>query len=190
MYGLSDHGGAPQGREEVRLVVNVYDPPYWLVIPMEWPLPGAAMGEAAYAIAPPIVPRDILPRVVSDVFGVADVYAERHPGQRTVWFTDLTRWMDEHGTSWAALDVDWADALEKIPQCPTPRMYLTINERAHGIICDASRQGITFHHLDGTSEQITPAERDHLHHVLEDSLTADWAPYVRQLQTAGKLLIQ
>jgi hypothetical protein len=178
-------------REEVSSVMDVLEqPPYWLVIGMDWPGPTVGMAEAAYALAPSIVPRDAVPRVVADVLGVADVYIRRHPGRRSVWFTDLTRWMDEQGTSWAALNVDWEEALRTLPECPTPGLHLTVSQRAHGIICDATRRGVTFHHPDGTGEQVTPTERDLVHHVLEERLAADWPPYIRSLQANGQLAVQ
>lgn len=163
-------------------------PPYWLLIGLEWPSLQSSMAEGAYVIAPPSVPRHLLTRDVAEVLGVADLYAERHPAQRVVWFTDLTRWLDSKATSWAALNVDWEHALHELPDTPVPGLYLTISQRAHGMVCDASRQGIVFHYLDGSSEQVTPEERDRVHEALESKIVEDWPVYILQLQAEGKLL--
>src|SRR5260221_8881052 len=115
---------------------EVLNPPYWLVFGLEWPGAGdGGMAEAALAVAPGMIPRELVSRDSYQVLGCADLYARKH-AERVIFFSDLTRMFTAAGTSWAELGVDWENALQELVVGPFPAMFLTISERAHLLICD------------------------------------------------------
>jgi hypothetical protein len=60
-----------------------------------WSAPeGQVFAEAAYALAPSLVPRDKVSRDAADVLDLAEAYVRATPG-RTVFFSDLTLWLDQ-----------------------------------------------------------------------------------------------
>ncbi|GLZ01947.1 hypothetical protein [Actinoplanes sp. NBRC 103695] len=175
---------------QLDLSPQLAQPPYWLVFGLPWPAGQEPAREAVAAIAPPLVTRDTsLPRDVGDVLAMADAY-QRMSGGRVVFLSDLTKWLDQRGSSWAARGTGYEGALAFLlgRQSSTPLMYLTITQRAHVIICDASREGVTLHFTNGAPpERVSTQERQLVHQVLEQQLVADWPPYMRQLAAAGRL---
>lgn len=163
-------------------------PPYWLMFGLPWPSqdPDATMAEAAFAVAPDCVPRRGLAQDVDDVLGFTGLYAKENPGQRTVWFTDVTRWLDQKGSSWASLGVDWEYALNTILDMPILGLYMTISRRAY---CHLINTAETFvlHHPDGTSERLTDEERQVVHDAFEQTLSRDWPSFVQQMLDSGRL---
>ena len=162
-------------------------PPYWLVYGLDWADPGADMAEAAYAIAPECTSQNGLPESVKDMLAVTFLYADEHPGQRVIWFTDITRWLATRTQSWFSLDIEWEDALVAIPRLPVLGLYLTINQRAYHHLVDTATERHTIHYLDGTSETLTADERQAVHDAFERKLVADWTPYVRTMLDRGRL---
>ncbi|MCA1673589.1 MAG: hypothetical protein LC799_15790 [Actinobacteria bacterium] len=164
-------------------------PPYWLVYALPWPSsnPESSMAEAAFAIAPRAIGRDI-PQYVDGVLGVAAVYAKEHPTQRVVWFTDLTRWLGARGHSWTSLDIDWERALMEICGLPILGLYMTVSRRAYVHLGNAAERCTIFYN-DGKSEQLTEEEREAVHAALEEKLDSDWPPYVRTMLSSRRLTI-
>ena len=101
-----------------------------------------------------------------------------------VFFSDLTRMFATAGQSWAALGVDWRAALRELEEGPHLAMFLTINERAHLIICDSA----TGHPQvdEGSGLDQVGYERDVVREALTDQLTADWPGYINGLMKVGR----
>jgi hypothetical protein len=162
-------------------------PPYWLVYAMDWPNDesDSPMAEAAFAFAPHSVTKQ-MQKHVRDVVGFTTVYAHEHPGQRVIWFTDVTRWLTEQEQSWSTLGVDWERALAEIPTLPVLGLMMTVNRRAYQHLVTAAAKA-TVHYLDGSSEVLTDHERKAVHRAFEEKLDADWPPYIGRMLADGKL---
>ena len=162
---------------------QLLDPEYWLIFGLEW-TGGPDMAEAAYAVAPGVIPRHMLGEDACQILECADLYVGKRGG-RAIFFSDLTRMFASAGKSWPDLGVDWEAALADLQSGSFPALYLTISQRAHLSICDAATRLIMY----GPSgrEEATEAERDLARQVLARQLAADWPGYVRSLIEAGKL---
>lgn len=165
-------------------------PPYWLMYALPWPSqdPGVTMAEAAFVLAPKCVSRKGLPKDVDDVLGFTGLYAREHPGQRMIWFTDVTRWLGTQGSDWSALGVNWEEALTTLTKMPILSIYMTVSYRAYCHLIDTA-QHFTMVYLDGTSEELTPEERQKVHDAFEEKLDNTWPPYIRQMLANGRLTI-
>lgn len=171
------------GRDGTMIAMTdaILEPSYWLVHGLPWPDGHAPMQEGAYAIAPTIFRRDLLPPDAARILAVADAF-HAESRARAIFFSDLTRWLDARGSDWASLDTDGEGGLAFCDELPG--LFLTISQRAQAIICDASREGLTMYYPGGRSEKITPEERQVVHDVIEQRLVADWPPYARSLTRA------
>lgn len=143
---------------------------YWLVFGLPWPDPARPVAPAAYAVRLP-QPVDES-TMIAQVFAVAGVYAQNHPGQPVVWFSDLTRWLDGLGLDWTELNIDWPAAIEALPCDRLAGVLLGIDARTHLVLCDASRRGVTLVHPDGRHERVTEIERARLHQRMRELLDA------------------
>jgi hypothetical protein len=170
-------------RDDAGAADELMYPAYWLVHGLEWP-GGDGLAEAAFSIAPGMIPREALSRDAAQILGCADLYARKH-GVRVIFFADLTRMFTTAGTSWAELGVDWESALRELREGPFPAMYLTISERAHIFICNPATQ-LPLAGPDGI-EEATDTERDLVRHAITGQLAADWPPYMRQMIDAGRV---
>jgi hypothetical protein len=157
-------------------------PAYWLVHGPPWPGDGD-LAEAALAIAPEMISRATLSRDAVQVLGCADLYA-RKQGSRVVFFSDLTRMFTTAGTSWAQLGVDWESALRELEDGPFPKLFLTISERAHLLICNPATDLLTAR-PDGTQDP-AETEREIVRQMIASALAADWPPYMQQIINAGR----
>ncbi|MEU7597312.1 hypothetical protein AB0B79_30410 [Streptomyces sp. NPDC039022] len=170
-------------------------PRYWFMFALPWPTagPDVDMAEAAYVIAPSTVSEQQLGRLPSDaedLLGFTEVYAREHPGQRVVWLSDVTRWLDGvKGNSWSALGVDWEAALAELPAQPLLGMFMTISRRAHMHMVNAAERS-EMHYTGGhPSEVLTDDERHAVHNAFVRKLDADWPPYIRSMVRSGRLTI-
>ncbi len=162
-------------------------PEYWLVIGLAWPDGSAPTRDAAFAVAPPLIPRDRVSPDARDVLAVADAYQRAVP-DRVLLFSDLTRWLAGNDSTWAARGTDWEAAIDELTgRAPTPGMYVQVNQRAHIVICDATREGMTLHYSDGGSERLRPEERALVREGLAQRLSEDWPQYVGELIENGKI---
>ena len=175
------HGQAEAG--DVEPFADVLEPGYWLVFGLEWAGDGD-MAEAAYAVAPAVIPRHLVGDDARQVLDCADLYVRKRGG-RVVFFSDLTRMFAGAGRSWADLGVDWEAALAELQAGPVPAMYLTVSQRAHTHICSAATQLIIYG--PGGGEEGTDEERDLVRRALARQLAADWPTYVRSMISTGKV---
>jgi hypothetical protein len=160
---------------------ELLEPNCWLVIGQQWSAPeGQVFAEAAYALAPSLVPRDKVSRDAADVLDLAEAYVRAIPG-KAVFFSDLTLWLDQSQTTWHGRGTDWEAAVDELVNSPLAALYLTISRRAHLILCDASPQGAVIYFPDGRTEQITSQERQAVHDALEQQLRRDWPPYMQRV---------
>jgi hypothetical protein len=155
-------------------------PAYWLVAGLEWP-GGPGPSEAAWAIAPDLVPRDALSNDAYQVLGCAHLFAGKQPA-RVVFFSDLTRMFGTAGTSWAGLGVDWQAALVELQNGPYPAMFLTVTERAHLLICDPTSWSTV------CAQEPSRPERELVRQAVADKLTADWSGYMGRIIESGRLV--
>ncbi|MEE4543051.1 hypothetical protein V2S66_13870 [Streptomyces sp. V4-01] len=167
-------------------------PRYWLMYALPWPERGASggMAEAAHVIAPPTVDRrtrGAMSGHAADMLDYVELYAREHDGQRLIWFTDVTRWLEwEKGRSWADLGVDWQQALGGLQGQPLLGLYMTISQRAHFHLINTA-EVFELHSLDGTSEILTDEERAAVRADFTRKLDSDWPRYIRDMIALGRL---
>ncbi len=101
-----------------------------------------------------------------------------------MFFSDLTRWLSQLGTSWVAKRVDWYDALDVIRESPILKVYLAVNRRTYRHLCDTARRHIITY-LDGTTEDLTAGEREEVRAAMLDLLEREWPGYVEAVVAAG-----
>jgi hypothetical protein len=158
-------------------------PAYWLVAATEWP-DGPGPAEAAWAVAPALIPREVISPHACQVLGCADQYAAS-TASRVVLFSDLTRLFTTAGTSWASLGVDWQAALDELRYGPYPAVLLAVNDRAYALICDPS----TELHQPGRDSEPDGAwhDRELLRQSIANQLTVGWPAYITNIIELGKL---
>jgi hypothetical protein len=167
------------------LADHLLAPAYWLVAATEWPDdPGPA--EAAWAVAPALIPRDAISPHAYQVLGCADQYAAGNAA-RIVLFSDLTRLFTTAGTSWASLGVDWQAALDELRYGPYPAVLLAVNDRAHALICDPTAELLQL----GQDSEPDWAwhDRELLRQSIANQLTVGWPAYITNIIELGKLHI-
>lgn len=166
---------------------ELVSPAYWLVFGLKWPgdsVAGGSVAEAAMAVAPGMIPRDMVGREARQVLGCADLYA-REFAERVVFFSDLTHMFTSAGTSWGELGVNWENALRELREGPFPVMYLTISERAHLLICDpAAAMGPTG---PGGRAEDDGAEREAVRQVIVGQLATDWPTWMNAMIEDGRI---
>lgn len=148
------------------------------------------MAEAAFAFVPGGVPAGTVSRDTAEVLAFARQYAATYPEQgRAVFFSDLTRALALKDTSWEAAGIDWEAVIAEVSadNAPFPTLFLTLSQRAHVIVGDASRAGIVLHYPDGSSEQVSAQERQAVHDAIAQQLQADWSSYITSLADRGLL---
>ena len=91
----------------------------------------------------------------------------------------------EAGHSWTGLGVNWRAALDELEIGPYPAMFLTINERAHHLICDPA----TDHACAPGESSHGPVdyERELARQAIAEKLTADWRTYLANLARSGRV---
>lgn len=164
---------------------HAQSPPAWLVFGLEWPEDADDVAEAAYAMAPATVPRSVMPPDVVTILDFAETYA-RDRSVRVVFFSDLTRWLSDNGTSWAARDIDWVVAQDTIRETSILAVYLAVNRRTYTHLCDASRRR-TLHHLDGSTEVLSADEREEVRSALLGVLEREWPGYVEAVVATASM---
>jgi hypothetical protein len=161
-------------------------PGYWLLFGLPWPDDQRQQAEAALAVAPPIIPRSILGGDSLDILTVADAYVKASSAEsNVVFFSDLTLWLDHHGSTWSSRGTDWEAGKEELLNSEVAALYLTLSHLAHTILCDASRNGTIVYYRDSTV-QITPAHRQDLRTMIANRLSADWPDYINRMVSSGR----
>ncbi|MFG2525761.1 hypothetical protein [Streptomyces sp. NPDC048527] len=139
----------------------------------------------------------MIPRtLVSTSVGLALDFARslaRDPGDgpgKTVFFSDITLWLDSQGKTWADLGADYDAVIDELIDAQVPQLYLTLKQKAHAILCDASREGMRLYYPNGDVEHVTPQLRQEVHRGITQSLERDWPPYIQGLIDRGALKTQ
>ncbi|MFH9355340.1 hypothetical protein [Kitasatospora sp. NPDC017646] len=104
-----------------------------------------------------------------------------------MFFSDLTLWLDGHGSDWGQRGTDWEGGLRQLEDAPSPALYLTLSQYHHAILADSSRQGMKLYFGDGTVEQVTPEVREKARAFMQQTLERDWPGYIGGLIADGKL---
>ena len=171
---------------------TVPTPSGWLVLGLPWPANASGgFGESAAAIAPQMIPRHLVDQSAKDVLDLAAALAadpSDGPG-KTVFFSDITRWLDSQGKTWGDLGIDYEAVIDGLLNAPVPILYLTLSAEAHAVVCDASRQAGHLYYADGRTETVTSEKRRDVHDFLTATLERDWPPYIKQLIDSGAVQV-
>jgi hypothetical protein len=181
----------PRGKTTVSN--SLLSPAGWLVLGLPWPEQTRdGWGECALAIAPQMIPRSIVSKgagTALDLAGALARDANAGPG-KAVFFSDVTLWLDKQGKDWADLGIDYEAVIDELAGAPVPQLYMTLMQKAHAILCDASREGLRLHYANGDVEHVTPQVRRDVHAAITTSLERDWPPYIQGLIDRGALQTQ
>ncbi|MFB7576222.1 hypothetical protein [Streptomyces sp. NPDC056165] len=100
---------------------------------------------------------------------------------KAVFFSDVTLWLDKQGKDWGDLGIDCEAVTGELTKAPVPQLYMTLMQKAHAILCDASREGLRLHYTSGEVEHVTPQVRADVHAAITASLEQDWPAYIQDL---------
>lgn len=171
---------------------KLLEPDGWLVLGLPWPEQTRdGWGECALAIAPQTIPRTLVSKGASTALDLAGGLARDPvdgPG-KAVFFSDVTLWLDKQGKDWGALGIDYEAVIDELTKAPVPQLYMTLMQKAHAILCDASRDGLRLHYTNGDVEHVTPQVRADVHAAVATSLERDWPPYIQGLIDRGAIRI-
>jgi len=161
-------------------------PPLFLVTGLPWPEDdGAAMAEAALAIAPDVtqavrpvgsdgqpIPlgRDLAIMLAAGSECAAALY------KRVLFMSDITRWLADTGRTWEHIGVDFATAQAELEQ-QSPALLVTVSRAAYNVLCCAARSP-TMHHALGRAPEVTTDDREKLRAAIDARLDADWPGYI------------
>lgn len=153
---------------------------------MEWPEDvDGDIAEAAFVVAPATVPRSVMPPDAVTILDYAEAYAEER-SVRVVFFSDLTRWLSELGTSWLDKDIDWSVALDAMRESRIPTVYFAVNRRTYQHLCDTGRRR-TRHFLRGRTEVLRASEREEVRETMVDLLDQQWPVYMEAVAAFGNV---
>ncbi|MFD9409769.1 hypothetical protein ACFWBN_22515 [Streptomyces sp. NPDC059989] len=165
-------------------------PDGWLVLGLPWPEQTRdGWGECALAIAPQTIPRNLVGKEAGTALDLATGLARDRadgPG-KAVFFSDITLWLDRHGKDWRALGIDYEAVIDELVGAQVPQLYMTLMQKAHAILCDASREGLRLHYSNGEVEHVTPQVRADVHAAITTSLEGDWPAYIQDLIDRGAI---
>ncbi|MBC9728184.1 hypothetical protein [Streptomyces sp. TRM68367] len=169
---------------------SLLSPTGWFVLGLPWPAEtGGDWGECAAAIAPSMIPRSLVSQSAGTALDLASALATdaiEGPG-KAVFFSDVTLWLDKQGQTWASLGIDHEAVIDELLNAPVPQLFLTLTQKAHAILCDASRDGLRLHYPNGGVEHVSPQLRRDVHNGIAQSLERDWPPYIQGLIDSGAL---
>ncbi|MEU9546761.1 hypothetical protein [Streptomyces mirabilis] len=168
-------------------------PDGWLVLGLPWPEQTRdGWGECALAIAPQTIPRSLVSKEAGTALDLAGALA-RDPGDgpgKAVFFSDVTLWLDKQGKDWGDLGIDYEAVIDELVKAPVPQLYMTLIQKAHAILCDASREGLRLYYRGGDVEHVTPQVRADVHAAITTSLERDWPAYIQDLIDRGAIQTQ
>ncbi|MEU1627099.1 hypothetical protein ABZ746_17615 [Streptomyces sp. NPDC020096] len=136
-----------------------------------------------------MIPRSLVSQGAGTALDLAAALAgdvNEGPG-KAVFFSDVTLWLDKQGQTWAELGVDYDVVIDELLRAPVPQLFLTLTQKAHAILCDASREGLRLHYPNGDIEHASPQLRRDVHDGIAQSLVRDWPPYIQGLIDDGAL---
>ncbi|MEU4497555.1 hypothetical protein AB0F96_29975 [Streptomyces sp. NPDC023998] len=167
---------------------SLLSPTGWIVLGLPWPTETRdGCGECAVAIAPQMIPRTLVSKGAGTALDLAHVLsrdANEGPG-KAVFFSDVTLWLDKQDKDWADLGIDYEAVIDELLKAQVPQLYLTLMQKAHAILCDASRDGLRLHYTNGDVEHVTPQLRRDVHYSIAASLERYWPPYIQGLIDRG-----
>ncbi|MFG3255059.1 hypothetical protein [Streptomyces sp. NPDC048172] len=146
-------------------------------------------GECATVIAPPTIPRSLVSQDAGAALDLAAALATdayEGPG-KAVFFSDITLWLDKQGQAWADAGIDYEAVIDELIEAPVPQLMLTLTQKAHAVLCDASRKGLRIHYTNGEVEHVTSQLRRNVHDGIAESLEQDWPPYIQDLIDRGAI---
>lgn len=166
---------------------NALTPDSWLILGLPWPNhTNDGYAECAAAIAPQVYPRRLVSQGAGDVLDLADALSRAQDGPgKTVFFSDITRWLDGQGKTWNDLAINYEKAIEELLSAPVPVLNLSLSQVAHLVVCDASRDGGHICYPSGAAEEVVPQMRADVHAALTAILDRDWPPYIQSLIDRG-----
>ena len=88
-------------------------PAYWLVYVPESTDTGPP---EITAVAPEVLPRELLSTDTEGLLAAADAFHAHHPDQRVVFASAVTRWLHDRGLAWRDLGVDFFEALHELDE--------------------------------------------------------------------------
>ena len=148
-------------------------PAYWLVLALPWP--GGDTAEGVLAVAPGMIPREMLGDDAYQILAAADTYAKGRK-KAVIFFSEMTRAMARNGMTWAEHGIDWERGLGELEHGHFPGMYLTISERAYMVLCNPETR----------PSAAAEGQRDLVRASITGKLREDWPPFVRGgLDAAG-----
>lgn len=169
---------------------SLLSPVGWLVLGLPWPAETRdGWGECALAIAPTMIPRSLVSKGAGIALDLATGLArdpDDGPG-KAVFFSDVTLWLDNQGKTWADLGIDYEAVIDELLDAQVPQLYLTLAQKAHAILCDASREGLRLYYPNGDVEHVTSQVRQDVHDGIAQSLARDWPHYIQGLIDSGAL---
>lgn len=173
--------------------IDALKPPSWLVFGLPWAQDGrSGMSECAVAIAPALVPRSLLGRGARITLDFAHALAcelNNGPG-KTVFLSDVTHFVAGQGKTWADIGIDYEEVMDELTAAPVPQLFLTLSQKAHAILCDASIEGTRLYYPDGSTEHVTTKVRRDVHDAMTVTLERDWPRYMRGLMDSGVIRTQ
>ena len=125
--------------DKVVVARSISHPSTWLVFGMEWPEEEelGPFREAAFALAPALVPAERATPDVAVVLSLALEYAAAR-SSRVVFFSDLTRYLAGVGLKWRDVGVQsWVETKDTMRSIGVPGLYMSVRYRAHAYLCDA-----------------------------------------------------
>ncbi|MEY9839480.1 hypothetical protein [Streptacidiphilus sp. EB103A] len=166
---------------------SITHPRYWLVHTLPWPQGTASVRECALAHAPSLIPRQLLGADATSVLLVADAY-QQQTGLRTVFFSDLTRWLGQQGRTWADVNrADWENGLTQLQQTPTLALYLGLSQFHHTLVGDPSLEQLVLYQPGQQPYEVTDEDRRQVRDFVDGVLARDWPGYAQSMINAGKI---
>ena len=171
------------------------DPSWFLAAGLAWPedQANAGMAEAAFAIAPDVtkVVRPVgadgkpvpLGRDLALMLDVGSRCAAAL-GNRVIFLSDITLWLNDIGLSWERIGVDFPAAQAELEQ-QVPGLFMTVSSRAHMILCSTARR-LTIHYTSGGTAEVPPEERELVRASFETRLAADWPGYIARVLASAQ----
>ena len=147
-------------------------PAYWLVLALPWP--GGGTAEGVLAVAPPMIPREMLGNDAFQILAMADAFA-RGRKKSVIFFSELTRALARNAMTWAEHGIDWERGLAELEH-GFPGLYLTISERAYMVLCNPETR----------PSAAAEGQRDLVRASITGKLRKEWPPFMRGgLDAAG-----
>ncbi|MCH9729756.1 MAG: hypothetical protein K0U84_08800 [Actinomycetia bacterium] len=152
-------------------------PGFWLAVGLPWPDDAqGGIAECARLTAPVVINMSMLRPDTQAIYALAEHFAVQFDC-RVVRVAELTRWLDQHGQTWASRGIHFDAAYAELISAPLPSLYFALDKKSHAVLCDASRDGVRIYYSDGVC-QTTTDDQEELRHNLTSVVTIEWGPYI------------